>query len=214
MKGVFIVLEGIDGCGKTTQINHLSSWLPKSGLMPTSASLHITREPGGTHLGKYLRDLLLHSNGKDSPEAITELLLYAADRAHHISKLIQPSLEKGDWVISDRFTGSTLAYQGFGRGLDVNIIKNLEKIATQGIKPDLTFLINLSIKESQNRRKAKIEDRIEAEGELFLQKVASGFTSIANSQNWIIIEGNQEQQLVGQEIEKHLTVYLKNLLNK
>ena len=130
MKGHLIVLEGIDGCGKSTQIRHLANWLPISGLMPPGAKLHTTREPGGTSLGQALRHLLLNPPGEQSPNPITELLLYAADRAQHITQFIYPKLQKGDWIISDRFSGSTLAYQGYGRQLDLQIIRQLETIAT------------------------------------------------------------------------------------
>ncbi len=210
MKGKFLVLEGIDGCGKTTQINHISKWLPKSGLMPKDAKLHITREPGGTLLGKALRDLLLNNPGINSPDPLTELLLYAADRAQHINQIIKPKLKSGDWVISDRFCGSTLAYQGFGRGINVNLIKSLEKIATDGINPDLTFLLKISVSNSIKRRSNKSKDRIESEGEVFLSKVALGFHEIARDKKWLTIEGDQEEKLVSREIETQLRFFLKD----
>jgi len=105
MKGKFIVIEGIDGCGKTTQINELSRWLPKSGLIKKDSKLITTREPGGSLLGKKLRNLILDNKNKPSP--LAELLLYSADRAEHISKIISPALNNNDWVISDRFSDST-----------------------------------------------------------------------------------------------------------
>ena len=117
MKGKFIVLEGIDGCGKTTQINELFKWLPKSGLIDKNATLIKTREPGGSILGREIRDMILNTNKSNSPSILTELLLYSADRAEHISKIILPALQNGDWIISDRFSGSTLAYQGYGLSL-------------------------------------------------------------------------------------------------
>ena len=126
MKGKFIVIEGIDGSGKSTQINQLSQWLNSSDLIPKNNQLVITREPGGTKLGQSIRSLLLDTSIEDSPNSITELLLYAADRAQHVNQIIRPSLSKGDWVISDRFCGSTLAYQGYGRKLDIKLIKDLE----------------------------------------------------------------------------------------
>ena len=144
MKGKFIVIEGIDGCGKTTQINQLSKWLKETDLIPANNQLIITREPGGTTLGKSIRSLLLDTSRETSPASITELLLYAADRAQHVNEIIRPSLKKGDWVISDRFSGSTLAYQGYGRKLDIKLIKVLETIATQGISPDITCLLYTS----------------------------------------------------------------------
>ena len=135
MTGRFIVLEGIDGCGKTTQIQHLVEWLPNSGLMPKGAAVVCTREPGGTPLGRSIRELLLHTADQEAPAPTAELLLYAADRAQHVETLIRPALERGDWVISDRFSGSTLAYQGYGRGLDQDLIQRLEGIATTGCSP-------------------------------------------------------------------------------
>ena len=102
MKGTFIVLEGIDGCGKSTQIKHLSEWLPQSGLIPEGSKLITTREPGGTKLGNSIRELLLSDYKNNSPEPLTELLLYAADRAQHVSQVILPALNNGHWVISDR----------------------------------------------------------------------------------------------------------------
>jgi len=211
MKGRFLVLEGIDGCGKTTQINHIYKWLPASGLMPKGARLHITREPGGTDLGKALRDLLLNFSEEESPEELTELLLYAADRAQHINKFILPRLDKGDWVICDRFSGSTMAYQGYGRGININLINNLEAIVTQGFKPDLTLLLKLSVSQSIQRRKDKSEDRMEAEGESFLNRVAKGFSSIAEEEGWVSIEAEKVEELVTKEIKSRISLWLNNL---
>ena len=163
MKGKFIVIEGIDGSGKTTQINQLSKWLNSSDIIPKNNKLVITREPGGTNLGKSIRSLLLDTSKEKAPYSITELLLYAADRAQHVNEIIRPCLNKGDWVISDRFTGSTLAYQGYGRKLDIKLIKDLETIATQGIAPDITFLLDISVEESIKRRRSRKDDRMEKE---------------------------------------------------
>ena len=210
MKGKLIVLEGIDGCGKTTQINHLSKWLPNSGLMPRSTKLHITREPGGTPLGVSLRELLLHPPGNQLPTKLTELLLYTADRAQHLSEVIKPLINQGDWVISDRLSGSTLAYQGYGRGLNHDIINLLEDIALQDFNPDLTFWLDVSIKKSLERRGGKCEDRIEAEGSEFLKKVSSGFSKIATERGWIRISADLKSSLVSQQIEKELKTFLCN----
>jgi dTMP kinase len=106
-RGRFLVLEGIDGCGKTTQLERLQAWLPESGLMPAGAGLLVTREPGGTALGLALRQLLLHPPGEAAPGTTAELLLYAADRAQHVQQRIEPALASGAWVLSDRFSGST-----------------------------------------------------------------------------------------------------------
>tara|TARA_Y100001968_G_scaffold55422_1_gene46647 strand:+ start:1278 stop:1928 length:651 start_codon:yes stop_codon:yes gene_type:complete len=211
MKGFLLVVDGIDGCGKSTQINHLAKWLPTSGLMPNGANLYVTREPGGTKLGNALRQLLLKTSKATAPEPIAELLLYAADRAQHISQIIQPALAKGDWVLSDRFSGSTTAYQGYGRQLDMHIIKRLEKIATQGISPDITLWLDIGVDESLKRRHQQVNDRIESEGKDFLERVSSGFSDLGNSRNWVKISAEKDQQLVSQQIETELKNYFQRL---
>ncbi len=204
MEGKFIVLEGIDGCGKTTQINELSKWLPKSGLMNHDKTLITTREPGGSILGREIRDMILKNNNSNSPSILTELLLYSADRAEHISKIILPALQNGNWIISDRFSGSTLAYQGYGREISVDIIKNLENIVCQNLKPDLTFFLEISPEESILRRKNKVADRIESEGLEFLKKVNHGFKLIALENNWEIIKGSEDLSSISQQIQMSL----------
>jgi len=204
MEGKFIVLEGIDGCGKTTQINELSKWLPKSGLINTNATLIKTREPGGSLLGKEIRNMILKNNKSNSPSNLTELLLYSADRAEHISKIILPSLQNGNWIISDRFSGSTLAYQGYGREISIDIIKKLESIVCQNIKPDLTFFLEINPEESILRRKNKVADRIESEGLEFLKKVNHGFKLIALENDWEIIKASEDYKSVSQQIQTSL----------
>ncbi len=214
MKGLFLVLDGIDGCGKSTQIKHLAEWLPSSGLMPKRNKLIITREPGGTELGIALRELLLSTSTNNSPNSIAELLLYAADRAQHVSEVILPALNNGDWVLSDRFSGSTLAYQGYGRDLNINIINQLEVIATQGVSPDITFWLDLSLQESLNRRSMKKNDRIEAAGKSFLAKVASGFKTLGKKRDWIRINASKDPFNVSQEIETELKNALTHMASK
>ena len=204
MTGRFIVLEGIDGCGKTTQIQHLVEWLPNSGLMPKGAAVVCTREPGGTPLGRSIRELLLHTADQEAPAPTAELLLYAADRAQHVETLIRPSLERGDWVISDRFSGSTLAYQGYGRGLDRDLIQRLEGIATTGLQPDLTLWLRLSVQESLQRRLGDKEDRIEAEGAAFLERVAQGFAALAQQRSWCVVAADQSASAVRAALERQL----------
>tara|TARA_B100000029_G_scaffold112268_1_gene104392 strand:- start:675 stop:1325 length:651 start_codon:yes stop_codon:yes gene_type:complete len=204
MSGRFLVLEGIDGCGKTTQLRHLANWLPRSGLMPEGARLHLTREPGGTALGIALRKLVLHPPGDASPEPLAELLLYAADRAQHVAQLIRPALEQGHWVLSDRFSGSTLAYQGYGRELDLDLIQQLEQIATAGLVPDLTFWFELSVEESLVRRDARSNDRIEAEGVDFLTRVATGFAVLARERSWVPLQADQQVESVSSALESQL----------
>ena len=200
MAGRFLVLEGIDGCGKTTQLKQLSQWLPDSGLMPAGAPLHLTREPGGTPLGQALRELLLHPPQASAPSPTAELLLYAADRAQHVEQLIRPALDRGDWVLSDRFSGSTLAYQGDGRGLDASTIRDLERIATAGVTPDLTLWLDLPIAESLRRRQTQTADRIEAEGTAFLARVAEGFRSLAAERGWAAVAADRTPDQVQQAI--------------
>ncbi len=204
MKGKFIVFEGIDGCGKTTQINEIFNWLPESNLISSSSSIIKTREPGGSLLGEKLRELILAKNTDNVPTNLTELLLYAADRTEHVSKIISPALKNGDWVLSDRFSGSTLAYQGYGRNIDMEIIKKLEIIACQREKPDITFLLDISPEESIARRKNQIPDRIESEGINFLKKVNIGFKKIAQQNNWIIISASSNKE--------NITATIKNTL--
>ena len=194
-KGTFIVLEGIDGCGKTTQLQALRQWLPSSGLLPPSARLIVTHEPGGTALGQALRELLLDPPDAVRPEPMTELLLYAADRAQHVAKVIRPALDRGDWVLCDRFTGSTAAYQGYGRGLDMEAIYALESIATSDIpfslQPDLSIWLDVPLAESFRRRGGQLADRIEGEGEEFLARVAGGFQILAHERDWIRVNAHQ-----------------------
>ena len=208
MTGRFLVLEGIDGCGKTTQLRDLADWLPDSGLMPHGATLHCTREPGGTPLGQALRELLLNPPQEAAPAPTAELLLYAADRAQHVEQVIRPALDRGDWVLSDRFSGSTLAYQGYGRGLDLQTIVDLERIATAGISPDITFWLDLPLQESLRRRGARADDRIEAEGEAFLARVAKGFQRLSAERIWSAVAADQSADQVQQVIRTQLMDWL------
>ena len=204
MKGKFIVIEGIDGCGKTTQIEKLSKWLPKSGLLAKDSQLITTREPGGSLLGRKLRGLILDKNENINPSSLTELLLYSADRAEHVSKIISPALKNNNWVISDRFSDSTLAYQGYGRKINLEIIKNIESIVCQGEYPDLTFFLEISPEESILRRKNEIPDRIESEGIRFLEKVNEGFKLIAKEKNWKVISASQNVKTISNQIKETL----------
>jgi dTMP kinase len=197
-RGRFVVLEGIDGCGKSTQLEALRTWLPGSGLLAPGAELVVTREPGGTALGSALRQLLLHPPGEAAPEPMAELLLYAADRAQHVEQLIRPALAAGHWVLSDRFSGSTAAYQGHGRGLDLARIAQLEQLATGGLVPDLTLWLALPLAESLRRRGDRAADRIEASGEAFLQRVVTGFELLARERGWWRVDATQPPALVAE----------------
>jgi dTMP kinase len=184
-RGRFIVLEGIDGSGKTTQLQALADWLPASGLMPPGAALITTRAPGGTALGACLRGLLLHPPGDTEPCRTAELLLYVADTAQLCSQVVEPALAAGHWALCDRFTGSTVAYQGYGRGHDLKVIQQLNQLATGGLKPDLTIWLGLSPADALQRRSHRSADRIERAGEGFLGRVALGYRSLyLESLNW------------------------------
>ena len=190
LPGRFLVLEGIDGCGKTTQLEALRQWLPGSGLLPPGSRLLVSREPGGTALGQALRGLLLHPPEAAAPCPTAELLLYAADRAQHVEATIRPALEAGDWVLCDRFAGSTAAYQGYGRGLSLALIEQLEAIATAGLRADLTLWLDLPLSLSLQRRQGRAADRIEASGEAFLARVAAGFGQLAAQRGWLRLDAS------------------------
>jgi dTMP kinase len=174
MKGIFISLEGIEGTGKSTQAKLLSKQLVDEGF-----DVVLTEEPGGTRIGLKIRELLLsveHTN----MTPITELLLYNASRAQHIKELICPALERGEIVITDRFTDSTLAYQGYGRGIDFNIIGSLDTAATGNLRPDITILLDLDAEEGLKRNRGiNKTDRLELEDVMFHRKVRSGYLDLA-----------------------------------
>jgi dTMP kinase len=208
-RGRFIVLEGIDGCGKTTQLEALREWLPSSGLMPTGAQLVVSREPGGTALGQALRELLLHPPGEAAPVPRAELLLYAADRAQHVETVLRPALERGDWVLCDRFTGSTAAYQGYGRGEDLGLIDTLETLATGGLQADLTLWLDVSVAESIRRRGGQPGDRIESEGWKFLFRVREGFAAVAGQQGWTLIKAEHGEAAVTEACRRAMVCHFE-----
>jgi dTMP kinase len=174
MKGLFISFEGIEGTGKTIQSRLLYDYLKKKGL-----SALLTEEPGGTRIGHAIRDLLL-SVDNTAMAPLTELLLYNASRIQHVWEVIAPALEQGVVVITDRFTDSTVAYQGYGRGIELNLVNNIENIATGGIKPALTFLLDLDVEIGLERNKGiNKKDRIELEDITFHRRVREGYHAIA-----------------------------------
>jgi dTMP kinase len=206
--GRFLVLEGIDGCGKSTQIEALRAWLPESGLMAPGARLVVTREPGGTALGQALRALLLRPPEGAAPCSLSELMLYAADRAQHVEECLRPALAAGDWVLCDRFSGSTAAYQGYGRGLPLPTILQLEALATGGLTPDLTLWLDLPLAGSLQRRGDRPADRIEAAGEAFLQRVSDGFATLADQRGWCRVEAGLPREQVTDLCRSLITQHL------
>lgn len=174
-RGRFIVFEGGEGCGKSTQAARFADAI---GAL-------LTREPGGTRVGEQVRELLLDP-AHTGLDARAEALLMAAARAHHVATVIAPALDRGDDVVSDRFTPSSLAYQGYGRGLDVDAIRGLSAWATGGVEPDLVVLLTVD-----TPRMGAAADRLEAEGDAFHARVARGYTELAaaDSEHWRIVDG-------------------------
>jgi dTMP kinase len=191
MRGRFIVLEGIDGSGKTTQVARLADWLPQSGLIPEGSELVVTREPGGTALGRELRRILLEERGELTPQGRAELLLMMADRAQHVATVIEPALAAGHWVLCDRFSGSTEAYQGYGRGLPLQEIRELHAIAAGNLKPDLVLYLSLPVLETLRRLGERKQDRIDEEGKQFLERVSRGYSFLSANSRWRSIDAGK-----------------------
>ena len=173
-KGLFITFEGGDGCGKTTQIKLLDEYLKGKGYKTL-----LTREPGSIGLGEKVREILLNYDGEVSP--VCESFLFLADRAQHIEKIIKPALNDGIVILCDRHTDSSVAYQGYGRGLDVDRIKMLNNIATSGLKPDLTIVLDVDVETSQKRVGSE-KDRMESAGMEFFERVRQGYLEIAKQE--------------------------------
>lgn len=173
---MFITIEGIEGGGKTTQVGLLAA-----ALRARELAARITREPGGTRLGEEIRGLLLHS--ETSVGRLAELFLILADRAEHVESVIRPALQAGEIVLCDRFSDSTLAYQAYGRELPLDAVRTVESVASQGLRPDLTFVLDcpveLGLARTRQRRGALAADRFEAQDEAFHERVRRGFLALA-----------------------------------
>lgn len=202
-KGFFITFEGADGCGKTTQSKLVQEYLEKKGY-----EVIWTREPGAKGLGQKIRELLLHYDGDVAP--VCEAFLFLADRAQHIEHLIKPAVEAGKIVICDRHTDSTIAYQGYGRGEDIKQLKYLNEIATGAIKPDLTFVFDVSTDVAQ-KRVGDEKDRMESAGIEFHKKVRQGYLEIAKlePQRVKVIDANNNIEKVFDDTKKVLDIFLK-----
>ena len=179
-RGRLIALEGIDGCGKSTQAR----------LAADRLGALLTFEPGATPLGTALRELVLDP-GAPPVDGRAEALLVAADRAQHVAQVVAPALAAGRWVVTDRFSASTMAYQGYGRGLDASELGRLIDWATAGLCPDLTVLIDVPVDVAATRRRGSRDDRLEAQGHEFQQRVSDGYRRLAAeaATPWLVVDG-------------------------
>ena len=201
--GYFITFEGIDGCGKTTQLKLAKNYLSRHGYSP-----EILREPGSTALSEKIRKILL--NKKISINPISELMLYLAARAELVENTIAPYLKEDKVILCDRFYDSTTAYQGYGRGIDVGLIEKLNQLAVGECKPNLTFVIDIDYATSLGRRK-KQADRLESESKAFFNRVRKGFLKMARHEKkrLIVIDGRPPADIVFSEVKDCLRKKLK-----
>ena len=204
--GFFITFEGIEGCGKTTQINHLTAHLKEKDL-----PFLLTREPGGTAIGDRIRQILLSSENSRM-EPVTEFFLYAAARAQHISQVVLPALTDGKLVLCDRFADATVAYQGYGRGLNLTWIEEIHNRFLKGLKPNLTFLLDLPVEEGLRRAWKRMEnqtvkeDRFEKEALAFHRRVREGYLFLARQEpnRIIVLDAMKDEKSIHREITNHL----------
>lgn len=198
-KGIFITFEGSEGCGKSTQ-----SQLIFDDLQQQNRRVRLIREPGGVVISEKIRDILLDKNhGEMNKEC--ETLLYMAARAQVVEDVIIPELQQGTILLCDRFLDSTIAYQGYGCGVNVDIIKTMGLFATKGIQPDITFFLDLDTQEGLNRR-GRERDRIELRSKEYHDKVRYGYQQIAkqNPQRVIMLDGSQSKQVLFSQIKQHI----------
>lgn len=203
--GTFVTLEGPEGAGKTTQLKQLSKQLDVLGIDHI-----VTRDPGGTPLGRQIRRILLNPENPVNP--MSELLLYQADRAQHVGEVIMPALKEGKLVLCDRYTDSTMAYQGYARGIDFAIIEDLNKVATGGLRPDLTILFDLESSEGLSRLHPGGHDRLEREAIEFHHKVRDGYHQLVKKEptRWKTIDASKPMTTVQTEFRKVLSEQLSN----
>ena len=195
--GCFIVFEGGDGAGKSTQVALLRDALERAGREVT-----VTRQPGGTPLGQRIRDLVLHGDHV-APRA--EALLFAADKAHHVETLVRPALRRGAVVISDRYTDSSVAYQGAGRELGAQEVHDLNMWAVEDLVPDLTVVVDISAEEGRRRRGA-VHDRLESEEDAFHEAIRQHFLPMGrgNPERYLVVDGTQPPEQIHAEVMNRL----------
>ena len=208
MTGTFITFEGIDGSGKSTQLRMLANFLKQKGC-----DVLLTREPGGTPVGNRLRAALLDAQEEVDP--LTELLVFAADRAQHVRRVLRPALESGRVVFSDRYADATAAYQGAGRGFSAVLISEIIELATEGLKPDLTLLFDLSVNDSTTRTRRRANgkeqgDRLDAENAEFHTRVRDAYLRLARAEpeRVKVIETNQPLELTHERVKEIVMPFL------
>jgi dTMP kinase len=208
--GKFIVVEGGEGSGKTTQLHRIYTWLHQAPKLQSLRNqklitdIVLTREPGGTSLGQSIRHLLLTPNGEEEMQETTELLLYAADRAQHVQAFLKPTLAQGAIILCDRYTDSTVAYQGYGRGLDLGLIDRLNAIATGGLQSDLTLWLDVPVEMGAARtRQRGTLDRLEQASLDFHERVRLGFQALAaaHPQRIVRIDASLSEEAVAVQIQ-------------
>jgi dTMP kinase len=197
----FVVVEGGEGCGKSTQTERLAAWLRAQGH-----DVVTTFEPGDTKVGAQLRDVLLHS---DSPlDARTELLMMLADRAQHVAEVVAPALARGAVVVCDRFTPSTLAYQGVGRGLGVDAVEALDHFVTGGVRPDLVVVLDVPDDLAEQRLRAE-RDRVERAGDGFHARVRAAYRELAARRGWVVVDGTGTVDEVERRVQHAVAAILR-----
>ncbi|HEY9758474.1 MAG TPA: dTMP kinase [Oculatellaceae cyanobacterium] len=201
--GCFVTLEGPEGAGKTTQVKLLSKQLEILGIKHL-----VTRDPGGTPLGRQIRRILLNPENPVHPT--TELLLYQADRAQHVSELIMPALQSGTLVICDRYIDSTVAYQGYGRNIDLKLIAELNEISTGGLRPQMTILFDIESSDGLSRLHPGGHDRLEREALEFHLKVRQGYLNLTKQEpeRWRTLDASKPLSVVQMELRK---LFLENI---
>ena len=196
---MFITLEGPEGSGKTTQARLLAAWLRDQGYQVT-----LTREPGGTDIGDQIR-AVLHDPENSAIDARTEILLYSASRAQHVAQRVRPALAAGEIVVSDRYADSTLAYQGYGRGLDLEALRRITGFATGGLTPDLTLYLDIPAEAGLQRRQLGGGEwnRLDAESLDFHQRVRAGYLELVKQEpeRWAVIHAARSVEEVQAEIQ-------------
>lgn len=207
MTGLFVTFEGIDFCGKSVQLELLTR-----KIVNLHKSYLIIREPGGTHISEKIREVLLQKS-EEVMNPFSEIFLYSAARAQLTQQKIIPGLKNGSIILCDRFFDSTTAYQGYGRGIELDFVRQINRMATQNILPDITFLLDISIDEMEKRKKISNAtlDRMEQESRIFFERVRQGYLKIAQqeSERFIIIDGGKAIPVIENEIWYHFQKHLQ-----